>query len=159
MIDTRDTNRKSIESKFNCYIISRGIKVSVHNGEKFRPPYFQYLVGAPFISFSSPTNRWTNKGGGDRDEREAESRQDTPGRQLRHRQESSRGTDVQVHRQQASPQHLPALQSPQSYDQGKTGKYTVVVSFVIGCTHALFLSHRRFVLDTCQSQAVVFPLT
>lgn len=76
----------------------------------------------PFISFSSPTNRWTNEGGGDRDEREAEGRQDTPGRQLRHRQESSRGTDVQVHRQQASPQHLPALQSPQSYDQGKTGE-------------------------------------
>ena len=43
--------------------------------------------------------RWTNEGGSDRDEREAESCKDTFGWQLRHRQEGPRRTDVQVHRQ------------------------------------------------------------
>lgn len=65
--------------------------------------------------------RWANEGGSDRDEREVESREDTSGRELRYRQKGPRRTDVQVHRQQAGAQRVPALQPPQSYDQGKTG--------------------------------------
>lgn len=95
-------------------------------GEKFCPHISNIFPEFP-ISFSPRrANRWANEGGGDRDEREAESRQDTSGRQLRHRQESPRRTDVQVHRQQASPQRVSALQSPESYDQGKTQRVVCI---------------------------------
>lgn len=132
MIDARDkTNRFSTLLSLEGETRIDASELSAIARNRFRE-VFSESPNCTNTGFSAVGRRWTNEGGGDRDEREIEGREDTPGRQLRHREEGPRRADVQVHRQQASAQRVPALQSSQSYDQGKT------VTAVIRCSTRVF---------------------
>lgn len=131
MIEARDKEYRSNGTLTRGKMHRCTAEVFVIEGKLPVPPILLQIA----IRLLYGERRWTNERGGDRDEREAESREDTSGRQLRHRQEGPRRTDVQVHRQQASAQCVPALQPPEKYDQGRSRQPGVI----IGCNARVFV--------------------